>query len=55
MLTEKEKRQVLLAEYLQRKAEDEHNAKMSRMATRRTQMLRREIYTDECNRSTDDD
>ena len=55
MITARERNQILLAEWLQKKAEEEHQAKMSRKATHRTQRLRMEIYADECNRSTDDD
>ena len=55
MITTQERNQILLAEWLQKKAEEEHQAKMSRMATRRTQRLRMEIYEDECNRRQNDD
>lgn len=55
MITEAEKRQVLLAEWLQKKAEDDHEIRMSKLATLRTMSLRREIYADECNRSAVND
>lgn len=55
MITAKERNEILLQEWLQKKAEDDRQVKMSRMATRRTQRLRMEIYADECNRSKDDD
>ena len=55
MITQKERNEILKQEWLQRKAEEEHQARMNRMVARRTMSLRREIYADECNRSTDDD
>lgn len=55
MITEKEKRQVLLAEWKQKQAEQEHEHKLRKKVIRRTQQLRMEIYEDECNRSEDDD
>lgn len=54
-MTEAEKRAVLLAEWKQRQAEDEFWMRQSRKATKRTMNAMKEIYEDECNRSTDDD
>lgn len=54
-MTEREKRQVLLAEWMQKKAEDDFYSKQCKKATRNTQILRREIYRDECDRNENDD
>lgn len=47
MITEREKRQILLAEFLQRKAEDDFYAKQSKKVTRRTAQTMREEEVNE--------
>lgn len=47
MLTEKEKRQILLAEFLQREAEDRFWMKQSKKATARTAQIMREEEVNE--------
>ena len=47
MFTEKEKRQILLAEYLQRKAEEDFWKKQSKKVTMRTAQIMREEEVNE--------